>query len=87
MWGAPLSLVEVFPIVFRRQVIVQLVNRSVLSAFPLSCRISNENLAQEAYANSRSSGDLTRGAKVHDCKRPHAAIWLDRHPPGPVDEK
>ena len=28
-----------------------------------------------------------RDVRVHDCKRLHAAILLDRHPPGPIEKK
>jgi hypothetical protein len=88
MSGAPLSLAEVFPVVFRRRAAGPIINRNVLPASLLSHRISNENSVSEAHANSKSCENLTTAVKWQDHKRPSATIWHDQDRPtrGPIQK-
>ncbi len=87
MSGAPLSLAAVFLIVFRRRAVGPLVNRSARSALPLSHRISNENLAWEAHANSKCRKNPTTSVKGRGRNHLSATIWLDRDLTSPVLKK
>ena len=87
MSGAPLSLAEVFPIVFRRRAVGPLVNRSARSALPLSHRISNENWAWEAHANSKCREILATSVKGRGRNHLSVTIWLDRDLTSPALKK